>query len=423
MSSDSALSDVLLCRESPLAPETMRKVARAGPVSSDAAFEAEQNLMFENQALAIARALGLRPPSNFEEAVQWCIQTRLIGSGQVNITFPESIPSFVRDHLLQPILDSGDGPDLGYMSMFVPLGVGMDCISETRLGQGTYGRVFRHLAHPSAIKVQCIHGTEIDRKDFKGILPQQACNLLSNLEIVFPYIGHNYGHRGFAAIAMPTWWIVGNTLCGEMDLAIGNIETMMNEFKDTGYTKSARNIYTWAVDIFSAIEYLQSIGVVHADVKQMNCLVSMDGRCRLADFGLSLAFPPGVEEVMADNFGTCSFRPPYHTYRNGDQDPMVRIGDDVYSAALMFTYVASFLVYGSEFGVFPEAENVQSYPDAQDAINHMHHRIGSQIAIMVWQMEWPEVLLPLRDVLHDIFHKRRSLRCGKTIVDRLLASH
>ena len=48
-----------------------------------------------------------------------------------------------------------------------------------------------------------------------------------------------------------------------------------------------------------ALEFIHSKHIVHMDIKPQNILLSNDGKCRLADFGLSRKIPPGesVQEI------------------------------------------------------------------------------------------------------------------------------
>ena len=48
-----------------------------------------------------------------------------------------------------------------------------------------------------------------------------------------------------------------------------------------------------------ALDFIHSRYIVHLDIKPQNILLSDDGKCRLADFGLSRKIPPGelVQEI------------------------------------------------------------------------------------------------------------------------------
>ena len=46
-------------------------------------------------------------------------------------------------------------------------------------------------------------------------------------------------------------------------------------------------------DLFSAVSYLHSKGIVHRDIKPENCVLDEHGKLKLIDFGFATAFEPG----------------------------------------------------------------------------------------------------------------------------------
>lgn len=57
-----------------------------------------------------------------------------------------------------------------------------------------------------------------------------------------------------------------------------------------------------------ALEFIHERHIVHMDIKPQNILLSVDGKCRLADFGLSRKIPPG--EIVQEISGTPEYTAP-----------------------------------------------------------------------------------------------------------------
>ena len=62
------------------------------------------------------------------------------------------------------------------------------------------------------------------------------------------------------------------------------------------YSQKVEHTQYFMYQIFRALKYLHSAGVVHRDLKPANVLVNKDCELKICDFGLSRGFEEGQED-------------------------------------------------------------------------------------------------------------------------------
>ncbi|XP_055383097.1 probable myosin light chain kinase DDB_G0279831 [Condylostylus longicornis] len=159
------------------------------------------------------------------------------------------------------------------------------------IGTGTYSRVIlcRHKKYKKNVCVKQIY-FNMGQKTLLNLINSEAL-ILSQLKhpriIKFYdfYIQNNFAH-------IVTEYICGGTLQKAIELRINK------PFND----EEIRNIFC---DILIGIEYLHSRGIVHRDLKPENILLDINGRPKIADFGLSFYIAQNVlnnnNNNMTDN--------------------------------------------------------------------------------------------------------------------------
>lgn len=67
--------------------------------------------------------------------------------------------------------------------------------------------------------------------------------------------------------------------------ALGSTESLYHGLKGGRVTENGIGVI--ASDVLRALDFLHRQGVIHRDIKPANLLMTADGRCKLADFGVA----------------------------------------------------------------------------------------------------------------------------------------
>ncbi len=102
----------------------------------------------------------------------------------------------------------------------------------------------------------------------------------------------------------------------------------------------------WAEDLLEALAHLQSLDIVHRDVKPSNLLIDAEGRLVLGDFGVALTSGEARLTRTMQHLGSLAYMAPEHR-----GDGQVTPAADVYSAALVLHEVCTGEAPGSRPGV------------------------------------------------------------------------
>ena len=114
-----------------------------------------------------------------------------------------------------------------------------------------------------------------------------------------------------------------------MEYIDGNdLGNLMSSYAIEGKLMPAEEILRIGHAIASALDYANSKGVIHRDVKPSNILLSKDGRVVLSDFGLALDMQQGSS---GEAFGTPHYISPEQASRSTDAVPQ----SDLYSFGVM----------------------------------------------------------------------------------------
>lgn len=140
-------------------------------------------------------------------------------------------------------------------------------LSESPIGEGTYGRVFRGKGE---------EGEVIAVKDF-GVSPSIPCLLEAALVIT---LRHENIIRGHGLVRRDRRFYL------TMELAEDNLEEI------TGKGAEREKKLALFAQLLSAVAYLHKSGYHHGDIKPSNCLIR-GGVLKLGDFGFSGPLPWG----------------------------------------------------------------------------------------------------------------------------------
>jgi CheY-like chemotaxis protein len=62
----------------------------------------------------------------------------------------------------------------------------------------------------------------------------------------------------------------------------GNLKQIIDKYKP-----AVKDLILWFAELVNAIEYVHNLGIIHRDVKPVNCMIQWDGHLKLGDFGLA----------------------------------------------------------------------------------------------------------------------------------------
>uniref|UniRef100_A0A6T2A3H2 Protein kinase domain-containing protein n=1 Tax=Eutreptiella gymnastica TaxID=73025 RepID=A0A6T2A3H2_9EUGL len=139
-------------------------------------------------------------------------------------------------------------------------------ISGRILGRGAYGIVYQGLDRLSgqivAVKELSVSKAEEVEKEVQLLAGLQHQNIVS-------YLGS---------------YTQGHVLHLVMEyVPCGSLESLMNTYRFIALPA----LRMYATDILHGLDYLHHHSIIHRDIKPANILIGQDGKCKLADFGLS----------------------------------------------------------------------------------------------------------------------------------------
>ncbi|KAL7721804.1 non-specific serine/threonine protein kinase [Entamoeba marina] len=153
-----------------------------------------------------------------------------------------------------------------------------------KLGEGSYGSVLHSIHKPSgahtAVKTVKIEGDITDVE--KEILLMKQCDT----DYIVRFFGHFFVEKEL--------WIVME-ICGA-----GSVSDIMHILNAT---LDEREIQIILRDVLHGLGYLHKMHMIHRDIKAANVLVSDDGVCKLADFGVSTKMG-GTNKLQKTLIGT-----------------------------------------------------------------------------------------------------------------------
>lgn len=101
---------------------------------------------------------------------------------------------------------------------------------------------------------------------------------------------------------------------------------------------------TYIAEAAEALQYAHDLGVVHRDVKPGNLMLSRNGRCKVADFGLACIVDPKTGEHAVAKGGTAAYMAP-EVIRGSPPDPL---SDQYALAATLYALLAGHAPFRGE---------------------------------------------------------------------------
>ncbi|CAG2165458.1 unnamed protein product [Oppiella nova] len=186
----------------------------------------------------------------------------------------------------------------------------------SKLGKGGYGEVYR-----------------VQQTEMKNVLDEtrKLIKLRSKFVIQYYYS-----------------WIECNYLYIQMELCVDNLSNLLHTkkslFNELMINSQFYILYEIFRELTECVQYLHQNKIIHRDLKPDNVLISMDGRIKLCDFGLS------KEVLNCDPFRMSKVK---HTADVGTDDymaPEVQTNEynhliDIYSLSLIGAQIFGFNTY------------------------------------------------------------------------------
>lgn len=162
-------------------------------------------------------------------------------------------------------------------------------ITKNLLGQGAYGNVYLGKTHNGKdIAVKCC---PLDRTGVPNIL-ETSIMASSNHPCINNSLDIQVGDRKLYIISE----------LAECDLSRKTRHNKQN------YKPNLDELRRWCFSIASAVDYLHSQGIIHADIKASNILYYSDGSVKLSDFTLA-TLKTRSDQTFNKNVCTCTHRP------------------------------------------------------------------------------------------------------------------
>lgn len=163
---------------------------------------------------------------------------------------------------------------------------------KKQLGAGSFSRVFHAIHVPTGKQVALKITSKVNAKHVEDVRAEaRAMQLLGNSH---PNIVQMYGYFEDSARAFLVLEYVEG---GNLNDYLSNMDGHLTE----------RQCAKWFAQITSAVSFAHSKGIVSRDIKSANILLTPNGVCKLADFGLAAT----VDNVATATFTTSHGSPVY----------------------------------------------------------------------------------------------------------------